>query len=116
MPGRGSGRNHGAGTTPLPSAPRLFRRPDRGLLGGVATGIAEHVGVPTRLVRVAFVVLAFGGGLGVALYGAYLIMVPSAPDTGRRRFPAWLEYAVAGTCGLVAVAVAATSLPQGGLV
>src|SRR3954471_717636 len=94
---------------------RLYRRPDRGVAGGVATGIAEHLGLPTRVVRVAFVVLTFAGGMGIALYGAYLIVVPTAPDAGRGRFPAWLEYTVAGVAAVCAVGVAATSLPANGL-
>jgi signal transduction histidine kinase/phage shock protein PspC (stress-responsive transcriptional regulator) len=94
---------------------RLYRRPDRGIAGGVATGIAEHMGVPTRVIRLVFVFLAIGGGLGVALYGAYLIVVPPAPDAGPGRFPAWLEYVGAAIAGIAAVGVAATSLPDGGL-
>ena len=67
------------------SAPtrRLYRRPDRGLAGGVATGIAEHLGISKWIVWVAFVVLAGAGGLGIARYGAYLIVVPPAPDAGQ---------------------------------
>ena len=42
--------------------------------------------MPTQLVRFAFVVLAFAGGLGIALYGAYWIVLPTAP--GRRPRPA----------------------------
>lgn len=95
--------------------PRLYRRPDLGVLGGVAAGVAEHVGVPVKLVRVAFVVLAAAGGLGVALYGAYLIVVAPDPGAGHGRFPRWLEYAVAGVVAFGAVAVAATALPQSGL-
>jgi signal transduction histidine kinase len=102
-------------TTTAEPTRRLYRRPDRGLAGGVATGIAEHIGVPPNLVRLAFFVLTFAGGLGVALYGAYLIVVPPAPDAGRGRLPVWLEYVLAGVAGLVSVGLAATSLPQGGL-
>ena len=119
MPGTARGRNHGAVTrsaaAPTAGPPRLYRRPDLGVLGGVATGIARHVGVPVRAVRFVFVVLAASGGLGVALYGAYLIVVPPDPETGRGRLPAWLEYAVAVVAALAAIWVAASSLPQGGL-
>jgi signal transduction histidine kinase len=94
---------------------RLFRRPDLGILGGVATGIAEHVGVPAKVIRITFVVLAFAGGLGVALYGAYLIVVPPAPYAGRGRLPTWLEYTLAGIAALVSIGIAAKSLPQGAL-
>jgi signal transduction histidine kinase len=109
------GRNHGTVTAADPPTRRLYRRPDRGIAGGVATGIAEHLGVPTKVVRIAFIVLATAAGLGVALYGAYLIVVPTAPDAGRGRLPVWLEYVLAGGAAIGAVAVAATSLPQGGL-
>ncbi|HEU5265820.1 MAG TPA: PspC domain-containing protein [Jatrophihabitans sp.] len=94
---------------------RLYRRPDRGIFGGVATGIAEHIGTPVRLVRIAFVLLTISGGLGVALYGAYLIVLPTAPHAGRSRFPTWLEYLAAGIAAAVAIGVAASSLPSTGL-
>ena len=111
----GHARNHGAVTLAAPPTRRLYRRPDRGIAGGVATGIAEHLGVPARVIRWAFVFLTLAGGLGVALYCAYLIVVPTAPDAGRGRLPVWLEYAVAGAAAVTSVGLAATSLPQGGL-
>ncbi|MDT4917001.1 MAG: hypothetical protein QOH89_1701 [Pseudonocardiales bacterium] len=107
--------NHGAVTTSAAPARRLYRRPDLGILGGVATGIAQHVRVPAKFIRLAFVVLALAGGLGVALYGAYLIVLPTAPDAGRGRWPAWLEYVLAGLAAVVAVGVFATSAPAGSL-
>lgn len=108
-------RNHGA-VTSIPATPRrLYRRPDRGIAGGVATGIAEHVGLPVRVIRIAFFLLAFAGGLGVALYGAYLIVVPVAPDAGRPRFPAWLEYTIAAVAAIAAATFAAASIPSGAL-
>src|SRR3954468_21286801 len=102
-------------TLASPPTRRLYRRPDRGLAGGVATGIAEHLGVSVWIVWAAFGVLAAAGGLGFALYGAYLIVVPPAPDAGPGRFPAWLEYAAAGVVAVVTVGVAATSFPANGL-
>jgi signal transduction histidine kinase/phage shock protein PspC (stress-responsive transcriptional regulator) len=115
MRGGGHDGNHGTVTTAAAPPRRLYRRPDLGIAGGVATGIAEHLGVSPRTVRIAFIVLAFAGGLGVALYGAYLIVVPPAPDAGKGRLPIWLEYALAGIAAVAAVAIAATKLPQGGL-
>src|SRR4051794_14669039 len=102
-------------TTASPPTRRLYRRPDRGLAGGVATGIAEHLGIAPWIVWTTFVVLTFAGGLGIALYGAYLIVVPTAPDAGPGRFPAWLEYVGAGVAAVAAVGVAATALPANGL-
>jgi signal transduction histidine kinase/phage shock protein PspC (stress-responsive transcriptional regulator) len=102
-------------TTASPPTRRLYRRPDRGLAGGVATGIAEHLGISPWIVWTAFVALAGAGGLGIALYGAYLIVVPPAPDAGPGRFPAWLEYVGAGIAAVATVGVAATTLPSNGL-
>src|SRR5471030_2684367 len=110
----GLGRDHGMVTVASPTAPRVFRRPDHGIAGGVATGIAEHIGVRPAVIRFCFVVLAAAGGLGVALYGAYWIVLPTPPNT-RGRLPFWLEYMLGGIAAAVAIAVVASSLPAGGL-
>jgi len=102
-------------TTTAHPTRRLYRRPDLGIAGGVATGIAEHIGVPTKVIRLVFIILVFAGGLGVALYGAYLIVVPTAPDAGPGRFPAWLEYVAAGVAAVATVGIAATTFPANGL-
>jgi signal transduction histidine kinase len=41
--------------------------------------------------------------------------VPPAPYAGKGRLPTWLEYVIAGVAAVAAAAVAATSLPSGGL-
>jgi signal transduction histidine kinase len=47
------------------------RRPrDRRVVGGVAAGIADELGVDPLLIRVIFVVLTIAGGWGLLLYGA----------------------------------------------
>jgi signal transduction histidine kinase/phage shock protein PspC (stress-responsive transcriptional regulator) len=95
---------------------RLYRRPDRGLirgLGGVAAGIAEHLHVRPRTIRFAFVVLAGAGGLGVALYGAYWIVLPTAEDAPPPRVRTWIEYAIAAVAAIAAIGAAAASGPFG---
>jgi len=100
------------------STRRLYRTPARGLLGGVASGIATHLGVRRAVIRAVFVILATAGGLGVALYGAYWIVLPADPAGPRSRWhaPAWLEYAVAGVAAVVAVSTVAATVPAGGVV
>jgi signal transduction histidine kinase len=93
----------------------VYRRPDLGIAGGVASGIAEHLGVRTGLIRLCFLVLATAGGLGIALYGAYWIVLPT-PEGVRSRLPAWAEYLLGGIAAAVAIAIVAWSLPGGGLV
>lgn len=64
---------------PLPApAPRpgLARNTERRKIAGVASGLAEHLGVSTRLVRVLFVVLTLVWGLGLGLYAAMWVLVP----------------------------------------
>ncbi len=54
-----------------------LRRPERGrVVGGVAVGLATHLGVPLWLVRVVFVVLA-PFGVGIALYVFWLVTIPT---------------------------------------
>jgi signal transduction histidine kinase/phage shock protein PspC (stress-responsive transcriptional regulator) len=47
---------------------RAYRPAERRLVGGVATGLAEHLGVPVVYVRVAFVVATWFHGVGVLTY------------------------------------------------
>ncbi len=47
------------------------------LLGGVAAGLADHLGVDVLPVRVAFVVATLLGGLGAALYAGLWMILPS---------------------------------------
>lgn len=111
--------HHGWGDGQVTSAvhagtPKLYRRPDLGLVGGVAAGIAVHLGMRPALVRVALIALAFAGGLGVALYGAYWIVVPAAPGV-RGRLPTWLEYVVGVVLAVGAIGGVALALPSRGL-
>ena len=60
-----------------PADPRHLQRSttDR-MLGGVAGGVAEYLGVDPSIVRIAFVVLTLFGGIGVVLYGAGWLLMP----------------------------------------
>jgi signal transduction histidine kinase len=96
---------------------RLYRRPDHGWLGGVAAGIAEHLGLPTWVVRVCFVAFAAASGLGVALYAAYRIVLPADPGVARRRRLAWVEPVLSAAVLLTTLGVTVSKLPfqAGGL-
>lgn len=65
-----------------PTAARAFRRATRDihepLVGGVASGLAQHLGVPRAWLRLAFVVSTALGGLGIVLYGIFWIALPAA--------------------------------------
>ncbi|MER6024882.1 PspC domain-containing protein [Streptomyces sp. NPDC001851] len=88
-----------------PRPPRkLYRSSDGRWLGGVARGLAGHLGLPVIWVRLAFVGLFMAHGFGALLYAAFWFWVPlgvggvveqkqsllgteTAPD-GRRRLVA----------------------------
>ncbi|MFG3055646.1 PspC domain-containing protein [Kitasatospora sp. NPDC048239] len=55
---------------------RLYRSPQGRMLGGVAHGLAVHLGLPVAWVRVAFVLLFLAQGIGVLLYAAFWFVVP----------------------------------------
>ncbi|MFI6344541.1 PspC domain-containing protein [Streptomyces sp. NPDC050560] len=92
-------------TTEDPRPPRkLYRSGDGRWLGGVARGLAGHLGLPVMWVRIIFVGLVTADGLGALLYAAFWFFVPlgvggvggqrpaalfteTAPD-GRRRLVA----------------------------
>ena len=54
-----------------------LRRPvhDR-MLAGVASGIADYLGVDETLVRIGIVVATFFGGAGIAVYLAGWLLIP----------------------------------------
>ncbi|WP_280717684.1 ATP-binding protein [Kitasatospora sp. MAP5-34] len=63
----------GAGRPPYR---RLYRSPHGRMLGGVAHGLAVHLGLPVTWVRAAFVLLFFAQGIGGLLYAAFWFVVP----------------------------------------
>ncbi len=68
-----------AGSAPAYEPRRAYRDPEAGYLGGVAAGVAAHLGWPVVRVRIAFVLLAAANGAGVALYAALWLWLPTAP-------------------------------------
>ncbi|MEU1277489.1 PspC domain-containing protein [Streptomyces sp. NPDC005805] len=59
-----------------PPVRRLYRSADGRLLGGVARGLAGHLGLPVIWVRLVFLVLFMADGLGALPYAVLWIVVP----------------------------------------
>ncbi len=59
-------------------ARRAYRDPEDRFLGGVASGLADHLGVEPLHARVGFVLLTVMGGFGVVVYAALWILLPVA--------------------------------------
>ena len=67
-------------TTPVTDAPetrKAYRNPDEAILGGVAAGLAEHLGLPVLWVRAGFMVAAVMGGFGVFFYAGLWMVLPA---------------------------------------
>lgn len=84
-------------------SPPLRRRAEGRVLGGVAGGVADHLGVDATKVRVVFALLAVLGGAGIAAYALLWIFVRQgdtapAPTTPveRRRAAGLMALGVAG--------------------
>ena len=60
--------------------PKITRRRNGSIIGGVAGGIAEHLRVSVLAVRVAFALMAMIAGAGVLAYALLWIFVPPGPD------------------------------------
>jgi phage shock protein PspC (stress-responsive transcriptional regulator) len=86
--------------------PRLERRRTERLLGGVASGLADHFGLDPVLFRIGFVLLALFGGSGVLLYVLGWLFLPeegaresvvvgATRDVGIRKLTALVLFAIA---------------------
>ncbi len=97
----------------------LRRRRDDRVVAGVASGIAERYGLDPTIVRIAFVVLAVMGGIGVLVYVALWLLMPDLADTDplpttdrRRTVRFWVGMLVLG--GVAAIVVDGSDLPSSG--
>jgi signal transduction histidine kinase len=93
------------------AAAPLRRDPARGVLAGVAAGIARRLGIDPLIVRVGFIAASFAGGFGLGIYILGWAVMPGEDGTrapveriaGRRE--TWLVVA-----GMVLLALAALLL------
>lgn len=72
----GATAHHSYGDQQEPPVRKLYRSAEGRVLGGVARGIAGHLGLPVVWVRIAFVALVAAEGMGVILYAAFWFVVP----------------------------------------
>jgi phage shock protein PspC (stress-responsive transcriptional regulator) len=57
---------------------KMFRDPERKVIGGVSGGVAAFLGVDIVAVRVIFILLVFGGGVGLFIYIVLWLILPEA--------------------------------------
>lgn len=94
--------------------PKLTRtRADR-VVAGVASGLAKHLGIEVKWVRLGFVAASFAGGIGALLYAVLWMVVPlgnaseagGTGEAGDPRGPAARQHPGALSYGLVVLGFA----------
>jgi signal transduction histidine kinase len=83
------------GAAPARRFVRFTRDRDDRIVAGVAGGLARELGVDPVLVRIAFAVLVFAGGVGLLLYGALWALAPAGTVQPGPARPATAQQAVA---------------------
>ena len=66
---------------------RLYRSSEDRVLAGVCAGLAEHLRVDVRTVRIVFAALTLAGGAGLVLYAAFWALVPQQPEGAQQPRP-----------------------------
>ncbi|WP_028812301.1 ATP-binding protein [Streptomyces flavidovirens] len=72
-------RRAASARAPEPEEPqprKLYRSAEGRMLGGVARGLAGHLGLPVVWVRIVFLALFLSDGLGALLYAVFWFVVP----------------------------------------
>lgn len=112
VPGYGVPRVPVPDRPPLAPPPRLVRRSGGRIVGGVAGGIADHLGVDVFKVRIVFVLLSALVGAGMVAYGLLWIFTPGGPDAAKPSADERKQAIGLALLGL-ALAVSVTTLFQG---
>jgi phage shock protein PspC (stress-responsive transcriptional regulator) len=67
-----------------PGYNRMYRDPDRRIIGGVCSGMGAYWNLEPWIVRVIFLILAMVGGLGILIYLILYIVLPEAKTTAQK--------------------------------
>jgi phage shock protein PspC (stress-responsive transcriptional regulator) len=92
------------------TAPRIVRRRQGKLLGGVCAGLPDGWGLGTNGLRLLFVIAALFGGIGLVAYLTCWLVIPAEdqdPDPDSVRSIVLVAWATGALVGLVLVAAAA---------
>jgi signal transduction histidine kinase len=90
--------------------PRLERSRSDRLIGGVAGGIARHLGVSSIFVRLAFVILVFALGFGIVCYVLLWLLAPLEEAAAVQPAAAFRAPRRRSVFGLVLVAIGLVAL------
>ena len=59
---------------------RLYRSRENAMLAGVCGGIGEYFDIDPTIVRLAWVILGFCGGVGIWAYIIAAVIIPQRPQ------------------------------------
>lgn len=57
---------------------KMFRDPERKIIGGVSGGVAAFIGIDVVAVRILFIIFTFAAGIGLFLYIVLWLILPEA--------------------------------------
>jgi len=60
---------------------QLTRSRENRMLGGVCGGLAAFIHIPSFWVRLFFILLSLGDGIGILIYAVLWLILPNADDT-----------------------------------
>lgn len=67
-----------------PGYHRMYRDPDKRVIGGVCSGMAAYWDLDPLLIRILFAVLVLAGGVGILIYLILYVVLPEARTTAQK--------------------------------
>jgi phage shock protein PspC (stress-responsive transcriptional regulator) len=68
----------------IPGYHRMYRDPDKRIIGGVCAGMGAYWSIDPWILRVIFLVATMMGGLGILIYLILYIVLPEAKTTSQK--------------------------------
>lgn len=65
------------------STKKLYRSEKNKVIGGVAGGLGEYLGIDPILIRILFLISILGGGFGIFVYLVMWLLIPSKGNVGK---------------------------------
>ncbi|MBP8959331.1 MAG: PspC domain-containing protein [Bacteroidales bacterium] len=80
----GNGGKESKGKSGSSGSHRMYRDPDKRILGGVCAGMGAYWRIDPLIIRVIFLALIFAGGIGIIIYLILWIVLPEAKTTAQK--------------------------------